>query len=53
MATKPKLLEEALDALRAIQRLNFSTSLKDDGPMYRAMKRVNTVLNKAVKLKAA
>jgi hypothetical protein len=53
MATKPTLLKEALGALRAVQGLHFKTDPEDDVQMHRAFKRVDRVLNKAAKLKAA
>jgi hypothetical protein len=54
MATKPTLLKETIGVLKAIQRLNFATKTDDGDPqMHRAMRRVDRVLAKAAKLKAA
>jgi hypothetical protein len=53
MATKPDLLEEAILTLKSIQRLNYQIDKENDLPAYRAFKRINRVLNKAAKLKAA
>jgi hypothetical protein len=57
MAKTPKLLDEALAALRAIKRLNIEDADDDeaegDTQLRRAFKRMDRVLNKAAKLKAA
>jgi hypothetical protein len=47
MARKPKLLDEAIGALKAVQRLNFYTDADDDVQMHRALKRVDRVIAKA------
>jgi hypothetical protein len=49
MATKPDLLKEALGALKAVQRLNLSAEADDDVKMYRALKRVDRILDKTKK----
>jgi hypothetical protein len=54
MAKKPDLLKETIGALRAIQRLNLMTEADDGDPqMHCAIKRVDRVLAKAAKPKAA
>jgi hypothetical protein len=50
---KPSLLKEAILVLNAIKRLNYQIDKENDLPAYRAFKRINRVLNKAAKLKAA
>jgi hypothetical protein len=53
MAKTPKLLDEALAALRAVKRLKIDYDHDLDLPMHRAFQRVNRVLTAAAKKKAA